>query len=109
MTTNSAITIFRYNDENAAFQKQIFSCASVYCMSKITPENRGFVTNSAVKIRVPVPLGTKENEAGFVFPGDYVFLGEWVGNEPDRSVCFKVTGVSKNLRGRNPHVRVDAV
>lgn len=109
MTTNSAITIFRYNNENEVFEKQFFPCASVHCVSEIITENRGFVTGSIVKIRIPVLFGAVNDEAVLISPGDYVFLGEWDGNEPDRSVCFKIMGVSKNLRGKNPHVRITAV
>ena len=40
--------------------------------------------------------------------GDYVFIGKSEFSKPDRACCHKVLGFSHNLRGANPHVRIEA-
>lgn len=40
--------------------------------------------------------------------GDYVFIGKSDESKPDRASCHKVLGFSQNLRGVNPHIRIEA-
>lgn len=40
--------------------------------------------------------------------GDYVFIGVSEDSKPDRGLCHKVLGFSHNMRGANPHIRIEA-
>ncbi len=40
--------------------------------------------------------------------GDYVFIGVSEDSKPDRGLCHKVLGFSQNMRGANPHIRIEA-
>lgn len=130
MRTNKSITLYHYDGESERFSRVYFPRASVHKAVLAAVSEGGLVMDSLVKIRIPI-AGKAAGTAGLnsgtaasdsttdtfcndgadlveVDVGDYVFIGKSEFSKPDRACCHKVLGFSHNLRGANPHVRIEA-
>lgn len=133
MRTNKSITLYHYDGESERFSRVYFPRASVHKAVLAAVSEGGLVMDSLVKIRIPIAgkAGLNSSTAGLnsgttasdsatdifyndgadsveVDVGDYVFIGKSEFSKPDRACCHKVLGFSHNLRGANPHVRIEA-
>ena len=111
MTTNECVTLYHYDEESEAFTRYFFPRASVHRAVLAAVAESGLVMDSVVKIRIPTDAaGTAGlcDAAGLIDVGDYVFIGKSESERPDRARCCKVLGFSQNLRGANPHIRIEA-
>lgn len=73
--------------------------------------NGAVALNSAAGLSNTVALDSAAglcDAVGLIDVGDYVFIGESESERPDRARCCKVLGFSQNLRGANPHIRIEA-
>lgn len=126
MRTNKSITLYHYDGESERFSRVYFPRASVHKAVLAAVSEGGLVMDSLVKIRIPIAgkAGLNSSTAASdsatdifyndgadlveVDVGDYVFIGKSEFSKPDRACCHKVLGFSHNLRGANPHVRIEA-
>ena len=134
MTTNECVTLFHYDEDSETFSRHVFPHASVYRKTVAAACENGLVMDSVIQIRIPVACGEQireENEIAHqeranetetnahheranqaddavINVGDYVFIGVSEDSKPDRGLCHKVLGFSQNMRGANPHIRIEA-
>ena len=118
MTTNECVTLYHYDEESEAFTRYFFPRASVHRAVLAAVAESGLVMDSVVKIRIPTDAAADTagvngaaglcDAVGLIDVGDYVFIGKSESERPDRARCCKVLGFSQNLRGANPHIRIEA-
>ncbi len=102
METNKQITLYHYNEDVDAYTVISYS-AHVKRFTGIISDKNGFKSGNGTKIRIPtkarIIIGTN----------DYVRIGVFSDERPDKTECIKVVGFSDNRRGTQPHWRIDAV
>lgn len=103
MTGNTVITLWHFDEDTGNVSRKVFR--KVYCdfkakISKNGIKQKGFYASDSVVIRIPTDRKID------VFPGDYVRMGEFIEDTPDRTRAMKVIEVSDNRRGGAPHWRL---
>ena len=101
MITDSIITIWHYSEDSERYIKAYY-VASVYEAKKITRAKNGMSADNVIKIRIPIRCDIPVNT------GDYLRVGKAAESEPERGVDYKITEISENFKGSNPHIRIQA-
>ncbi len=101
MTADKIITIWHYLPDTERYIKAYYY-ASCHEVKKVTGTKTGMTTDNAVKIRIPVMRSIT------VSTGDYLRIGKVADAEPKRGADYKITEISENFKGTNPHIRITA-
>lgn len=100
MLTNSSAVLYHYDEKSQNWIRSFFPCAYVFRFSQSTVSSAEFVPSNRAVIRIP------NNAKTDISIGDYVLIGKSTSDEPDTSLCFRVTGFSKNTFGTAPHLKI---
>lgn len=100
MLTNSSAVLYHYDEKSQNWIRSFFPCAYVFRFSQSTVSSAEFAPSNRAVIRIP------NNAKTDISIGDYVLIGKCTSDEPDISICFRVTGFSKNTFGTAPHLKI---
>ncbi len=100
MTTNTAITVWHYNDDSEVYERKTFKEAWACNSRKKLEESKGRTSKNICKIRIPT-MNDIELQLG-----DYVRLGIHNDEQPERGKDMAVCELADNRRGSMPHWRV---
>lgn len=104
MIADSKITLWHFDRSKGSFKRYIYR-ADVHFNSQLAKngiKQKGHHNGSRAYIRIP------KAENPEVVLGDYIRCGVWDSREPERVTDLKVTEISDNCRGTNPHLRIFA-
>ncbi len=97
MKTNNQITIWHLTDEETGvYSRQSFTVYA-HKVTAVSSVNKNNTRDNKVTVRIPTNRDIK------VELGDCVFFGISHSLHPERAKNFKVTEISDNRIGANPH------
>lgn len=104
---NTAV-IYHYNDDTGGYEKYIFKNATAHNLIASAVQDHGFVSSNTFKIRIFTRMALN------ICAGDYILLctpdeARCAQDEPDKSLCKKISAYSDNRIGLRPHWRIEAV
>ncbi len=100
MLTNSCAVLYHYDEKSQNWSRSFFPCAYVFRSAESSVSPAEFSISNRAVIRIPDHAKTD------ISVGDYVLIGKSDSLEPDTSLCFRVTGFSKNTFGTAPHLKI---
>ena len=100
MRTDSYITIWHYDGQG--YQRNTYRAMAFFedRIAKSGVKQKGYYSGSRATVRIPNHLMPKAEL------GDYVRQGECYDVAPDRINDLKVTKITENKRGANPHLKL---
>ncbi len=102
MIINNPVTLLRHS-QTAEQYEVIGTCdAWVFCKRAISGNANGDKNADVYHIRV------RKEDIERVKVGDFVYIGDLEGKEPNLADCRKVTRVSRNSFGTVPHWHIEA-
>lgn len=102
MRTNSYITLWHLEEDAKTYTRHFYK-AGVFWeerLSKGGMRQKSYHSGSRANIRIP------KSENAYAELGDYIRLGKCYDAAPDRICDLKVTRVTKNYLGANPHIKL---
>lgn len=102
MMTDTKVTLWHYDEKSGGYDKNVYR-AKVFFEDRLAKsgiKQKGYYSGSRATVRIPMA------EQPFVCLGDYMRLGECEDIAPERIADLKVTKVTQNYRGTNPHIKV---
>ena len=103
MQASFNITIWHFDDDKEEYSRQVICGVYVDGVKKIAKngiKQKGFFDAKTLRVRIPARKDI------FVFLGDYVRVGKYDEDAPDKVHCFKVNEIKDNRRGGQPHWRI---
>ena len=102
MRTNSYITLWHLSEDGSSYTRHFYK-AGVFWEDRLSKAGmRQNSNHSGSRADVRIPMVENSNAE----LGDYVRLGKCYDAAPDRICDLKVTRVTKNYLGANPHIRL---
>ena len=102
MTTNSYVTVWHLDEETLSYTRHFYK-AKVFWEERLSKgglKQKSYHSGSRAKVRIPM----RENAR--IALGDYVRIGRCYESAPDRICDLKVTRITENYLGSNPHIRL---
>ena len=102
MMTDTKVTLWHYDGQSGGYVKSVYRAKAFFedRFTKSGIKQKGYYSGSRATVRIPVA------EKPFVCLGDFMRLGECEDNAPDRIRDLKVTKITENYKGSNPHLKV---
>lgn len=100
MLINSSAVLYHYDEKSQNWIRSFFPCAYIFRSATSSVSSAEFSFSNRAVIRIPDYAKTD------ISVGDYVLIGNDGLKEPDPSLCFRVTGFSKNTFGTAPHLKI---
>ena len=102
MRTDSYITLWHLDENTGEYDRKIYRalCHFDSRLSKSGIKQKGYFSGDRAVVRVPA------SEKPQVCLGDFVRPGRWQDDVPKRIDDLKVTQVTENFKGANPHLRL---
>ena len=100
MLTNSSAVLYHYDEKTQSWCRSFFPCAYIFRFAESSVSSAEFSVSNRAVIRIP------DNAKTDISVGDYILIGKSTSSEPDTSICFRVTGFSKNTFGTAPHLKI---
>ena len=100
MISNGSVTLYHYDEAASVWERTLFSGVSIYCRHGSSASKGSFSPDNYCVIRIPYQKDIS------ISVGDYIYTGADSSKEPSLGGCFKITSVSKNLRGLSPHTKI---
>lgn len=97
------VTLWHWGDSGESAERKVFRGVHIYQSESIEKsgiKEKGFHKAGKVIVRIP---GNKDAQ---IACGDYLGIGECIGDLPDYSKAVKIVSVTDNRRGRSPHIKL---
>ena len=101
MITNNTVTILRYSKSAEKYQTIGVCDAWVFLKRAISSDTNGDKNADVYHIRI------RKEDVEKVKVGDFIYIGDLEGKEPNLADCRKVTAVSNNNFGTVPHWHIE--
>lgn len=98
MRSRGTISVYHYDDKSEKWTVSYLPFFSL-CCRRGAEKMSGFLFKNYCVIRAFL------SDAD-LFIGDYVFIGRAQAAEPNISLCLKITALTTNERGKNPHFKI---
>ncbi|MBE7015573.1 MAG: hypothetical protein E7417_01980 [Ruminococcaceae bacterium] len=102
MRCDSFVTLWHFDEETGRYRREIYP-ARVYFegrLSKSGVKQDSFYSGARGFVRIPASFGVK------VSLGDYIRRGRCFDAGPDRIEDLKVSKITDNRFGHNPHIKI---
>lgn len=103
MKADCVITLWHFGKDAESAARQVFKNVCVNFVRGLTKsgiKEMGLHSKDAAVVRIPT------NKYIDVACGDYIRIGEYEDEMPDRGNALKVVAISDNRRGASPHWRL---
>ena len=102
MMCDAKVTLWHYDTDSCEYVKSTYVAKTFFegRLAKSGVKQKGYYSGSRATVRIP------EYEKPKVWLGDFVRYGEADDLLPDRIHDLKVTKITENYRGTNPHLKL---
>ena len=102
MMCDAKVTLWHYDTDSCEYVKSTYVAKTFFegRLAKSGVKQKGYYSGSRATVRIPSHLMPSAQL------GDYLRQGESYDSAPDRINDLKVTKITENTKGANPHIKL---
>ena len=104
MTCNNSVTVYKYNDDEEVYTRNIYR-AYVFETRRNTDAGNVSSSGRSESSRVIIRIPTSENLN--IVPGNRIVIGDCTDEKPPKDKYYRVTVCGDRRYGINPHWRLE--